>query len=210
MRNDMTRRLLLKNSRSLARLAVLFLLLAVAENLATAEIIDRVIAVVDAKIITTSDVRQERNLRNALGEAPTPDGVILQQLIEELLVEDQMLQFPGVEINTEQVDAEFNKVLDRRNLSPEVIRNGIRRRLARIQFFDLRFRQFIAASDEEIQQYYTTVFVPEAQRRGVSNIPVLAEVIEMVRENVINEKMSREVDIWLDAVRGRSTVEVFE
>jgi hypothetical protein len=73
----------------------------------------------------------------------------------------------------------------------------------------LRFRQFISATDEEIREYYETVFVPEARARGITTIPPLEQVAASVRANVIDEKMNREVAVWLESIRGRSDVEVF-
>jgi hypothetical protein len=175
-----------------------------------AEIIDRIRGVVGNQIITQSDIREERNLRAALGEAAEADTAILQSLVEELLIEDQMLQFPGVEVAASEIEAELSMVQDRHGLPLQVIEDGIRRRFARMRFFELRFRQFITASSEEIQQYYETVFVPEAQARGLRPIPPLQEVADLVRSNVVNEKLSTEVETWLEAVRGRSNVEVFE
>jgi parvulin-like peptidyl-prolyl isomerase len=174
------------------------------------EVIDRIAAVVGTQIITQSEVREEHRLKATLGEMPGADNVVLQELIEERLIEDQMVQFPGVEVTEQQIDNELNLVQNRQGLSVDTIRAGIRKRLARIRFFDLRFRQFITADSSEVQQYYDTVFVPEAQARRLSPIPPFSEVADLIRANVINEKLSREVDVWLDAVRGRTNVEVFQ
>jgi hypothetical protein len=174
------------------------------------EIIDRIVAVVDGRIVTHSDLRQEKRLKAVLGEAPAEESAILQSVIEHILIEDQMVQFPGVEVTMEEIDAEFRRIRNYEGLSQEVIRRGIQARIARGRFFDLRFRQFIQASNEEIQQYYDTVFVPEARARGLASIPSLQDTADLLSANVINEKLVREIDAWLDTLRGRSIIEVFQ
>src|SRR5688572_8796676 len=64
-----------------------------------AEIIDRIMAVVDNRIITLSDLRQERAIRAALGEpAPVEDKAMLEDLIERTLMTNQLSEFPAEEV----------------------------------------------------------------------------------------------------------------
>ena len=78
------------------------------------------------------------------------------------------------------------------------------------KYFDLRFRQFIRPGDEDVRKYYDDVFVPEAKKRGLDPIPQLAQITDSVRTNVIQEQMNHEINVWLDAIRTRSNIEVFE
>jgi hypothetical protein len=91
-----------------------------------------------------------------------------------------------------------------------VLRNAILRRLRTARYFDLRFRQFLRATDEEIRAYYDSVFIPELKARGVSPVPPLEEVSDAIRTNVIGEKLDREVTVWLDALRRRSNIEILK
>ena len=72
-----------------------------------AEVIDRIIAVVEGHIITLSDLRQEREIRATLGEKAIDDNVTVQQvpyakLREKLLAGSQILDaeaFRQLELN---------------------------------------------------------------------------------------------------------------
>ncbi len=174
---------------------------------AQAEIIDRIVAVVEGRIITLTDLRQEREIRARLGdEAVDDDKVLVQQMIEDHLIEIQISSFPGIEVTEAEIDASLDKS---KHLSP-AIREAVRRRLRRLRYFDVTFRRNLRASDEEVRKYYDEVFVPEAGARGVNPIPKLEEVADAVRQNVVEESLSREVDNWLEAIRRRSSIEIFE
>ena len=90
------------------------------------------------------------------------------------------------------------------------MREVIRKRIQMAKYFDVRFRQFLRASDEEIRKYYDEVFVPEAKARGLNPIPPLEQVADVIPKNVIEEKLDHEVKIWLEAIRRRSDIEIFE
>ncbi len=176
-----------------------------------AEVIDRILAVVQNRIITLSDVRQERSIQLALAETATKDdAAILEELIDIYLIEAQIAQFPGIEVDEADVEAELNKIPDRKGIAVNDLRQGIRRRLEASRYFDLRFRQFINTSEVEIQKYYDEVFAPEARRRGLDPIPPLQDVARLATNNVVEEKLAHEIEIWLATVRQGSDIETFD
>ena len=177
---------------------------------APAQIIDRMLAVVGGQILTLSDVAQEKQIREVLAEkGPSDDKSILNDLINSQLIEVEIGQSPGIDVSDDTIDEAMRRIPDLHGLAPKIVREAIRRRLRASQFFDVRFRQAIRASDDEIAQYYKDVFVPEAQNRGVNPVPPLVQVSEMIQRNIIEEKTVKEVDAWLEATRQRSDVEIF-
>jgi len=78
------------------------------------------------------------------------------------------------------------------------------------KYFDLRFRQFIRPTNEDLQKYYDDVFVPEWKKRGLNPIPPLTQITDAIRNNVVQEQMNHEIDVWLEAIRARSNIEVFK
>jgi len=177
---------------------------------AFAETLDKIVAVVDGKIITHSDVRQETALRAILGEKEISEDAVLQQVVEGVLIESQLVDFPGIEVQDQEVSDRIARVQKKDGISAEALRNAVMRRLRTARYFDVRFRQFLRASDQDIRAYYDTVFVPEATARGVTNIPPLEQVSDAIRENVLEEQLDHEVNIWLEAVRRRSNIEILK
>ena len=65
--------------------------------------LDKIVAVVDGRIITLSDVRQESAVRSVLGETTIEDDALVQQIIEGYLIESQLAGFPGIDVTDEEV-----------------------------------------------------------------------------------------------------------
>ena len=178
---------------------------------ARAEVIDKVVAVVDGHIITASDMRQERDILVRLSENPVDDDkALVHQLIDNYLIETQITDFPGIDVTDIDVDQELQKSVTREGAPSPALREAVRLRVRMRKYFEMRFVQFIQASDEDVSKYYKDVFVPEAEKRELNPIPPLAQVTELIRNNVIQERLSHEINIWLEAIRRRSNIEVFE
>jgi hypothetical protein len=197
-----------------------------------AEVIDRIVAVVDGQIITLSDLRQERVIRVQLGEKPIDDDRMLaKELIDRRLIEKQIADYPNIEVTSDEVSDDLRKlnlflVTDPRNRNAVVvadaqgrildatldIRDSVSRRIRIQKFFDMKFRAMIRPAEDAIRKYYDEVFVPAARSRGLDQIPPLTdtEMAAAIRDNVIQESLDHEVDVWLEAIRRRSKIEVFE
>jgi len=195
----------LKRRIYLSVFALLFLV-----TIGRAEVIDRIVAVVEGHIITLSDLRQEREVRARLGEqAIDNDADLVRQLVDNYLIERQTAEYPNIDVVNEEVEAELKRSTSRITES-EALRDSVRRRIRMQKFFDLKFRQLIRPTDEEIRKYYENVFVPEARARGLQSVTPLSdgEMARGIRENVIQESLDHEVEVWLEAIRRRSNIEV--
>lgn len=176
---------------------------------APAEVLDKLVAVINGKtIITLSDVRKERAILTALDDKPLNDEAVLQEMIERHLVEEQIAQFPEIDIPRDQVEERLRQVSDPGGVSSADLRAAIEAQMRRLEFFIVRFRQFIRTSDEEIRGYYDAVFSP-AMRDAGQPIPPLDQVRDEIQRNVAGEKMNEEVKAWLEGLRRRNYVEIF-
>ena len=176
-----------------------------------ADLIDRMLAIVDGRVITLGDIRRHGEVARLFGDPVGDDeSDLLQEVIEDLLIRDQIDQFPGLQVEEERVDETIAQLPDTDALTPEATRDAVRDRLERISYFDLRFRRFTEATDEEIVIYYETVFLPEALARGLEPLPALDEVSDLIGENVITEKADREISVWTESLIARSDIEVVE
>jgi len=176
-----------------------------------AELLDRMVAVVDGHIITASDVRQEREISMRLGDKPIEDDkALVQHMIDNYLIETQIADFPGVDITDADVDAELKDSVPSEGVPSDAVREKVRLRIRMRKYFELRFGQFIRPSDDDIRNYYNNVFVPAAKERNVNPIPPLDQVTDLIRSNVFQESLNHEITIWLEAIRRRSSIEVFQ
>jgi len=173
-----------------------------------AETIDKIMAVVDGHIITLGDARQERNIRLILGDNSIDDEALVQQLIESYLIETQLVGFPGIDVDEEEVAAELAKLSGKDGVTANALREAVHRRIRTARYLDVRFRQFLRPSEENVGKYYEEVFAPQARARGITLVPPLDQVADAIRRNVIEEQLDHEVTVWLEAVRRRSDIEI--
>ncbi len=175
------------------------------------EVVDKIVAVVDGKIITQSDLKQERAARAVLEEdAPTSDKELLAELVERKIIISQLSEFRGVEASSVEIERRVEEIKDRQGLPRDALVEAIHTRMQIAAYLDVRFRQFVQVSDEDVRRYYRDVFAPEAAARGMNPIPSIEDVTEGIRKNVIEEKVDRDLSVWLETVRRRSEVEIFE
>lgn len=195
------------NRRALIVVLVLASIGVLGQLRASAEVLDRITAVIDNTfIITLSDIRKERAIQTALGSKPGQDDEILDALIERRLIDVQVAQYREIEIDNAAVEARLEAIGSPRDISRAELREAITGEQRRFEFMVQRFRQFIRVTDEEARRYYEDVLVPELRGKGAT-IPAAEEGIVLVRPNVIAEKMNQEVNEWLKELRRRSNVE---
>jgi peptidyl-prolyl cis-trans isomerase SurA len=195
-----------------------------------AEIIDRLVAVVNGQIITLGDVEQEQRLQeldsltgDLSGASPAQQqkvgqDAVVQRLIEQTLIREQIQQFPGLEIDDEQVESQLASIqkklggaekLTDLKIDVNALRDRLRWQLQVMKFIDYRFRQFVVVDTKEIEAYYQNQFLPELQKRSGLPAPPLAEVEEKIRKILTEEKLNTQVEEWLASLRKDASIEIF-
>jgi len=177
-------------------------------SLLHAEVIDKIAAVVDGRIITLSDIRLEHEVQAVLGDPSETDEELLKSMIDRALMEEEMAQFPSLDVSDDEVDERMKAITDFRGIDPSEVRNAIVRKIQRRRYLELRYQQFIVVSSEEIEKEYETTFVPEAVKRGIA-VPELKDVEDSLRMILFEKKVSQEVETSLRDQRARSNVESF-
>jgi len=178
------------------------------ESIACAEVIDKIAAVVNGRIITLSDIRLEHEIQQVLGDPQETNEELLKSMIDRALLEEEMSQFPSLDVSDDEVDERMKAISDLRGVAPSAVRNAIVHKLQRRRYLEIRYRQFIVVSSEEIEKEYETVFVPEAIRRGIT-VPDLKTIEENLRMILSEKKISQEVEESLRDLHARGNVEVF-
>ena len=199
--------MLFRSMRRTLTLALLCIGVLTGSLSARAELLDRIVAVIDSSfIVTLSDVRRERAIQIALGAKPGTDDAIIDALVERHLVEDQIAQFREIEIDAKAVEDRLREAKSQDGVIENELRRAIADELRRYEFMVQRFGQFIRVSDDEARKYFNDVLVPELRRNGAP-IPPEAQGLELVRPNVAAEKMNQEAGAWIAELRGRVTIE---
>jgi hypothetical protein len=202
---------------------------------ASAVVLDRVVAVVNNQAILSSDLQEEMRLaildpnqdrRNLL----TPKRA-LELLIGRTLIEQQIRQedVQAIDPSQAEVDARLAEIrqelpicvrqncasdagwkvfLATHDLSPERVESYLRYRLRILRFIELRFRQGISISPQEIETYYRQTLLP--QYSPGETVPSLDQVAPRIQEILLQRQVNLLFDDWLQNLRKQGEVEILD
>lgn len=157
---------------------------------ARAEMVDRIIAIVNDDVITFSDLNREGAplFRRIIQEAP-PDqveaallkarGEILSGLIDKLIVAQRAKKL-GISVSDAEVDEAINKIIARNNVTPEKFwqqltlmgttehdyRELIRSQILQERLIDYEIRSRVVVTDEKIHEYYEKNYTQKIKKGG--------------------------------------------
>jgi hypothetical protein len=199
------------------------------------QLLDRVVAVVNKHAILSSDIDEEIRL-SILDPTDQNSGELtpqraLDQLISRALIEQQMRQedIQAAEPTQSEVDARLKEIrtelpvcvhancasdsgwkafLAAHGLTIKLVDSSLRYRLQILSFIELRFRQGISVSDQEIATYYHDTLLP-LYKNGEEK-PPLEKVSPRIQEILLQQKVNVLFDDWLRNLRTQGEVEVLD
>ena len=184
-----------------------------------AEVIDRILAVVDTQIVTLSDARAA--LKFALvpeDVSADPIGAVLQRLIDRRLMLAEVDRYAPPEPTPAAVEAaiavierrfkdtlEMEIALNQSAMSREELRRYVRDTLRLEIYFQQRFSTVVQPSEDEILRYYRE----HAAGFTVSGkLQPLEAARDAARTAVIREQRDVLVRQWVEGLRRRGAVQV--
>lgn len=205
--------------------ATLLLLVAV---LAPAQVVDRMVAVVNKHVILESELDQATRVEFLLQGKPiatltAADRVaVLDRLIERSLL-DQQIMNPGMLDPTPQelaakvkevragipaagTDAQWKVLLSSYGLTQEDLEEQLTDQVRILRFIDLRFRGLVRVDTSAIETYYQQTFLPEVRRRNAPE-PKLEEVSDKIEQILIEQRIDELLNNWLKTLRAQAHIE---
>src|SRR3990172_10129247 len=145
--------------------------------LARAELVDRIVAIIDREVVTLSEAEQASEIARARPGAAAPPLVsVVERLIESRLVEREVERFTGEPVSPELVDGALREVrarfssetaflemLARNGLSEEELRATLRKPIGVAQYLEQRFRPLTFVTEGQIEVYYRGELLPSVE-----------------------------------------------
>ena len=203
--------------------------------LAQPQVLDRVVAVVNNTAILSSDLDEEVRL-SFLDPGQAGHGLLnrpraLEQLIARTLIQQQIRQEDerAAEPTPAEIDSRLAEIRTqlpacvRRNCSseagwrgfladhelmPERVQSSLRSRVQILRFIELRFRQGIRITPQEIESYYRETLLP--QYAPGDSIPPLDQVSTRIEEILLQVQVNILFDDWLNSLRKQGDIEVLD
>lgn len=197
-----------------------------------ADVVDRIVAVVEGKVVTRSEAVEMANARafQANSQPVTElSGDALResvnQLIDQKLLEKEEEGSPfsppeagEAEKVLEEISARFSgeeemgQELARFHLTHETFLSRIYWQYSILAFVDYRLRPRVLLSPKAMEDYYRETFLPQAQATAEFQEHTQLPSLEMVSgeiERVLTEKeINRLLDEWLVDLRARAKIRI--
>ncbi|HXZ33436.1 MAG TPA: SurA N-terminal domain-containing protein [Terriglobales bacterium] len=193
-----------------------------------ADLLDRIVATVDGRIILQSD------WDCAVGYAALVDGrpveqisledrkAALDHLIDQQLLVEQMGSLEVKSATNEDVaqrmqdirkqypeaqdEPGWNNLLARYGLTEQELRQRIRLQLDLGRLVDVRLRPGIDIDVQSIESYYNQELLPQLRQSGAKEVP-LADVSPQIRELLTQRKVNQLLVAWLQNLRSGSEIQ---
>jgi len=214
--------------KTIAALALLLALSALAHAQAYAgEVIDRIVAQVNGRIILQSDWNEALCYEALLSGRPlaqfTDDDRrnILDRLIDQELLGEQMKSALFRHASDEEAAASlaaarkqypegdkpegWQAILARLGLTEKAVVEHVRQQIDLTRLVDARLRPTVQIDSKSIEAYYREKFVPQLKQSGAGEVP-LEQVSGKIRELLTQEKVNELMVSWLQSLRAESKV----
>ena len=207
---------------------ITILLLCAAGIAARAEIVDRIVAVVDERVLTWSGALAEANyqaFRNGSEPVRTLEGEalgkIVSRMIDQSLLEKEMdrsLFSPPLSSVPEAAVTDIAKrfpdheayvnALARYGWSEGEMEQRLRLENVILLFVEDRLKAQVQIEPAEIEKYYRDTLLPQISKE--SSTPALSEVSTGIEQVLVQKEINRLLDEWLAQLRSRTKIKLFE
>jgi parvulin-like peptidyl-prolyl isomerase len=216
-------------ARMIVALAFLLSTLSLAPAHSAAEVIDRIVATVNSRIILQSDLDEALCYEALLSNRPLSNfadddrRAVLDRLIDQELLREQMKSADfrhatDAEVNARIADARkqypqavsddgWRSLLAQYHITEKDVFSRVQQQIDVMRLVDARLRPTVQVDAKSIEAYYREQFVPKLKQSGASEVP-LAEVSGKIRELLTQEKVSEMLVSWLQTLRSEGQVHI--
>jgi len=216
--------------RQLRRFSICVLLGLVTVHADAGEVIDRIVASVNRRVILESELQLAMAYQCLVNQTPChPEDAgerkaALDKLIDQSLLEQQMQQAQlatAVSGDTARLVESLKKqilgpataeqswrvTLLRYGLSEEDVARQALRQAQVLRFVDSHFRGTFHVEESSVDEYYQNVLAPQLRASG-EPVPDLPQVADRIREILAQQEINKDLPAWLQTLREQSEVRI--
>jgi peptidyl-prolyl cis-trans isomerase SurA len=192
-------------------------------------VLDQVVAVVNGDMILESDVDEERRFEEIQpyrGVANFSRDTAIERLIDRALILQQAALEPEDAVSDKELNAQmltlrndipsckqyhcesdegWGKFVGDHGFTVDEFRDRWRKRMELLKFIEVRFRNGIKISDDEIKTYYEKTMLPEYAKRSVTP-PKIETISNRIEEVLLQQQVGALLEDWLKSLRAQGNV----
>ena len=201
------------------KMVATLIFLALAGSVRSQDVIDRIVAKVDADIILLSDIRELQRYQQFVDGKSEADQEALDRLIDQWIVRNEAKAALFSQPKDEDVKRslerlkksfstaeEFEERQRQSGLTDEDLERMLRSQLYLSNYLDSRFRASIHIDDQAIDDFYKTRIVPRAESRGQTP-PTPDAARGFIQEALVQRAINEQSERWLKESRSRVRIE---
>lgn len=182
---------------------------------AEAELVDRIVAIVDRDVITLSEAEQAMFLAGVASDDDASLRDVVERLIEARLIEREVVRFTDAPVPEQMIDeqlervrasfasgAAFDAMLADRGLGESELREEVRRQLTVNRYLERRFRALTYVTDDDVESYFSEEVLPALADEREPSLEERDQIRRILEEQRFNER----VDEWIDGLKSRTRI----
>jgi hypothetical protein len=210
------------------RLRFHFVIALLLAGLGQAQVVDRMVAVVNKRVILESELDQATRVEFLLQAKPIQSltqadrSAVLERLIDRSLLDQQIVNPAMLDPTPEELVAKIKEIRDgipgaaanerwtailaAYGLTQPDVEEQLASQVRILRFIDLRFRGLVRVDKEAIAAYYQDRFLPEVRKRSTSE-PKLSEVSNKIEQILAEQRIDELLSNWLKTLRAQAHIE---
>ncbi|HEV7519878.1 MAG TPA: SurA N-terminal domain-containing protein [Candidatus Angelobacter sp.] len=197
-------------------------------GLGQAQVVDRMVAVVNKRVILESELDQATGVEFLLQAKPIQNltqadrSTVLERLIDRSLLDQQIVNPAMLDPAPEELATKikeirdgipggtandrWNAILAGYGLTQQDVEEQLTSQFRILRFIDLRFRGLVRVEKDAIAAYYQDRFLPELRKRSSSE-PRLSEVSNRIEQILAEQRIDELLNNWLKTLRAQAHIE---
>lgn len=185
------------------------------------ETVDRVVAVVNERVITLTDIRVVRafglHQPQTRGQQEVSPSSVLKQLIDQKLV----IQLSGGEVKAEKEEVntflkrvrnqmgeeQVKKKLEEFGFTLDDLKEYIREKILFQKLISEKFGRSVVVNLDEIEDYYREIYIPSQKEKGLQPQPMI-EILQEIESRIQEKKVERQVEEWIDNLKNQAEIQI--
>ncbi len=209
------------------RLHLQFAAVLLLATLAPAQVVDRMVAVVNKHVILESELDQAARVEFLLAGKPisaltqADRAAVLDRLIERSLLDQQIVNSAMLDPTPQEIalkvkevrtgipgatDDQWKALLNSYGLTQQDLEEQLTSQVRILRFIDLRFRGLVRVNKSDVETYYQEKFLPEVRKRNAAE-PALTEVSDKIEQILVEQRIDELLNNWLKALRSQAHIE---
>jgi peptidyl-prolyl cis-trans isomerase SurA len=210
------------------RMRLPFVIALLLAGVVQAQVVDRMVAVVNKQVILESDLDQATRVEFLQQGKPierltyADRAAVLDRLIDRSLLDQQIVNPAMLDPSPDELKARVEEIrqgipgasteerwktlLTGYGLMQQDVEEQLASQFRILRFIDLRFRGLVRVDKEAIATYYQDRFLPEVRKRNASE-PKLAEVSDKIEQILAEQRIDDLLNNWLKTLHAQAHIE---